>query len=261
MPVCTVCGEKLPADRKVCDVCGTTVSSNLPPSGGESRSGPSQTLTLVPPSAGPRPAPATGGKRVCSLCHTVYGTEYDDEFCRCGGELVAATDLPPEPESPDRSDSSAVQPDVRSPEPAETAGDGPQPAGGSGTATGKSGPVRPLAGTDCLVVYSEQKEPIHYCAIDKDVTVIGRSDPVRGDFPDLDLGELFDQATARKISRKHALVLRLRDSHTYLIRPLGGSTGTQIEREMAEPLHDYPLTVGTRLVLGGTVRLKFEKIT
>ena len=121
-------------------------------------------------------------------------------------------------------------------------------------------PARPPAGTDCLVVYSDQKTPIHYCAIDKDVTLIGRKDVVHGDFPDLDLGEFFDQATSRKISRKHAIVLRVRDSHSYLLRPLGGNTGTQIEHEMAEPLRDYPLTVGTRVILGGAVRLKFEKI-
>ena len=41
-------------------------------------------------------------------------------------------------------------------------------------------------------------------------------------------------------------------------RPLAGNTGTQIEADMVPPLADYPLHPGTRLVLGGSVRFRFE---
>jgi hypothetical protein len=262
MTVCTVCGEELPPDRKVCDICGTSVPASPSPSASRSGSGSNQSPPPVP-TAGPQSASTPAGRRVCSLCHATYGPEHDDEFCHCGGELVAAPDASIEPEqSGALKDSGAPGSDGVAPGSERTAGNAatpPVPA--SGPPVSAAEPVRPPAGTDCIVVYSEQKKPIHYCAIDKDVTIIGRSDPVRGDFPDLDLAEFFDPATARKISRKHAIILRLRDSHAYLIRPLGGNTGTQIDREMAEPLRDYPLTIGTRMILGGMVRLKFEKMT
>ena len=115
-------------------------------------------------------------------------------------------------------------------------------------------------GTICLVVYSEQREPIHYHPLEKDVTIIGRKDPVRGDFPDLDLTAVFEDAVSRQVSRKHAMILRSRDSSTFKLRPLAGNTGTQIEKDLATPLEDYPLTEGTRVILGGVIRLKFETL-
>jgi hypothetical protein len=112
----------------------------------------------------------------------------------------------------------------------------------------------------CLVVYSEDRKPIHYCRIEKDVTMIGRSDPVRGDFPDLDLAELFEESVARRVSRKHAIVMRSRETQQCVLRALAGNTGTQVEKELVEPMRDCPLVDGTRVILGGTVRVKFETI-
>ena len=251
MTVCAICGEDLPPDRKVCEVCGTSVPSGTAPSANQSGTEPKPVPPPATPTVGPRLAPRAN--RVCLLCNASYGSDYDDEFCRCGGELVEASDQSLGARS-ESSGSPILGPPDRVPQP--SGNQKPQ----ADVRASQMEPARPPAGTDCLVVYSDQKTPIHYCAIDKDVTLIGRKDVVRGDFPDLDLGEFFDQATSRKISRKHAIVLRLRDSHSYLLRPLGGNTGTQIEHEMAEPLRDYPLAVGTRVILGGAVRLKFEKI-
>lgn len=251
MGACTICGETLIAEQKVCDVCGTSVPSTAGDTPGTSAAPPGPptppvSAAPVPPTpSSPEPSDASGHvseDRVCPSCQAEYGSDHHDEFCRCGGELVTkrtatnagAPALPPIP--------TAAAP-VIVPPPVEPAG-----------------PVRPVAGTACLVVYSEQKEPIHYCAINKDVTIIGRGDPVRGDFPDLDLGELFDSSVSRRISRKHVMVLRSRTAGTYSIRPLGGNTGTQIEKELATQLLDYPLVTGTRLVLGGIIRLKFEII-
>jgi hypothetical protein len=118
--------------------------------------------------------------------------------------------------------------------------------------------ARPPAGTVCLVVYNAERRPIHYHRLDQDVTSIGRTDAVHGDFADLDLGAFFDDDTARKVSRKHALVLRSRATRSFVLRPLPRNTGTQVGAERAEDLHDYPLGDGTRVVLGGAVRLKFE---
>ena len=67
-----------------------------------------------------------------------------------------------------------------------------------------------------------------------------------------------EAGTARKVSRRHALVLHSRADDSFSLRPLGGNTGTQIEADMVPPLNDYPLRPGTRFILGGGVRFKFE---
>jgi hypothetical protein len=254
MPNCSICGEELKPEQKVCDTCGTSVPTSSAAGVTESlvsgsRPAPPPLSRPVPPApiaptAAPVAAAASHGtSRVCPICQAQYGPDYQDEFCNCGGELVAGTAA---------AKPAAVPPSTGSPSPvAATPAPAPAPVG-------PAKPVRPAAGTVCLVVYSEQKEPLHYCPIVKDVTIIGRSDPVRGDFPDLDLSELFDTSISRRISRKHIMVLRSRTTGTYALRPLGGNTGTQIEKELATPLQDYQLTSGTRLVLGGVVRLKFE---
>jgi hypothetical protein len=122
-------------------------------------------------------------------------------------------------------------------------------------------PAAPPAGTRCLVLYGPDKKPVHYFPLRKDVTLIGRLDALRGTFPEVDLAEWLDEAAARRISRKHALVLHARADDTFALRPLAGNTGTQIEADMVPPLRDYPLRPGTRLVLGGVARLKFESLS
>jgi hypothetical protein len=117
---------------------------------------------------------------------------------------------------------------------------------------------KPPAGTRCLVLYGPDRQPRRYFALAKDVTLIGRLDAPAGNFPDIDLDEWLDPATARKISRQHALVLRSRANGSFSLRPLAGNTGTQLETEMVLPMHDYVLTPGQRLILGGVARLKFE---
>src|SRR5262245_66475910 len=120
--------------------------------------------------------------------------------------------------------------------------------------------AQPPAGTACLVVYSADRQPLCHFALDRDVTLIGRTDPMAGTFADLDLGKLLDEPTARKVARKHALVLRSRETGAYVLRPLARNTGTQLGGELVEELCDYPLADGTRVVLGGVVRLKFEVV-
>lgn len=165
--------------------------------------------------------PATG-KRICPACRRRYDAGRIDVFCDCGAGLVPDLELELLAPGP-------VNADVALPEGAEPR----------------------------LVVYDDDLEPIHTLPLDRDVTRIGRNDPVRGDFVELDIAALFDAAAARKVSRKHALVLRLRETGTYLLRPLARNTGTQIGGELARELVDYPLAAGTRIVLGGAVRLKF----
>jgi hypothetical protein len=116
----------------------------------------------------------------------------------------------------------------------------------------------PVAGAARLIVYSTDLKPIHTLVLDRDVTRIGRNDPLRGDFVELDVGALFDAETARKVSRKHCVILRSRETSTYVLRPLAGNTSTQVGNGLATELMDYPLGDGTRIVLGGVVRIKFE---
>ena len=88
--------------------------------------------------------------------------------------------------------------------------------------------------------------------------MIGRLDAVAGHFPDIDVTPWLDVSLARRISRRHALILKLRSTNAFFLRPLAGNTGTQWGADMVEPLKDYPLEHGCRVILGGAVRFKFE---
>lgn len=273
MPNCSICGEELKPEQKVCDTCGTSVPASTH-AGSDPRPPvvppPSRTAPPVPTQAHESPAetspaspiPSIGSSaKICPLCNSHYPSTYLDEFCRCGGELIQETvpstatarENPPQPTSSptaaEKTESPATSSEVMMPR-IEFPLEAPE----------TKVPVRPPPGTVCLVVYSDQKEPIHYCPINKDVTIIGRADPIRGDFPEVDLSELFDTSISRRISRKHALILRSRITGTCSLRPLAGNTGTQIEKELVAPLQDYLLTAGTRIILGGVIRLKFEVI-
>jgi hypothetical protein len=156
--------------------------------------------------------------RHCPACGKQYGADYRDSFCTCGVELRSAEPASVKPPAVDR----------------------------------------PAPGTRCLVLYGADRKPQRYFPLTRDVTLIGRLDAVQGSFPDIDVDACVDAATARRVSRRHALVLHSRADDTFRLRPLGGNTGTQIEADMVMPLIDYPLTPGTRFVLGGGVRFKFE---
>jgi hypothetical protein len=229
MSECNVCGTSLLSDATVCPICGTSLNAPLP----------------EPP---PEPPLAPAGPRQCPDCGRLYEAGHADTYCVCGGELraVEAGETPAlEPVGTPLAESVPALELPLEPLPGDLA----PPTGTT---------LRPPAGTACLVVYSAERLPVYYQPLDQDVTRIGRTDAVRGDFVELDVGRLFDETTARKVSRKHALVLRSRQTQSYALRPLARNTGTQIEGERAVELQDYPLTDGTRILLGGTVRLKFE---
>ncbi|MEJ7591769.1 MAG: FHA domain-containing protein [Planctomycetaceae bacterium] len=176
--------------------------------------------------------------KVCGTCGKIYPAEFQDEFCECGAELTAGI-LNPSTSPGSPPDSANSQPDVPS---------APQT------------PPKPKSGSKCLVTYSVDRLPIHHFVIDKDVTVIGRNDPIRNIFVDLDFSEILEPDMARKISRRHATILRSREDMSLVLRPTEGNTGTQVEGAIAEAGLDYPLTDGTRIILGGVARIKFEVI-
>jgi hypothetical protein len=157
--------------------------------------------------------------RRCPACGKSYPDDYADAFCTCGIELPTTL--------------------VRIGNPAALV-------------------QAPPPGTRCVVLYGPNRQPQRYFPLSKDVTLIGRLDAVQGCFPDIDVDSCVEPATARKVSRRHALVLHSRATDTFSLRPLGGNTGTQIEADMVPALVDYPLVAGTRFVLAGAVRFKFE---
>ena len=237
MSECTICGEKIPEGSRTCSICGSSADEFLPAG------------TWLNPAPGAAPAVTAPlelpvGGSYCPGCAKVYGPEHLDPYCACGIELCKELraevpmaplldDLPPL--APFFDEPMAEEPDavkVRS--------------------------VKPSSGTPCLVLYGPDRQPLQYFALTKDAMLIGRLDAVAGNFPDIDLDEWFDSATIRKISRQHALILRTRATSAFVLRPLIGNTGTQLDAQMISPQQDYPLKPGHRIILGGVIRLKFE---
>lgn len=125
------------------------------------------------------------------------------------------------------------------------------------TAASKSPVADPAAGP-CLVLYGSQREVLQRFPLVREVTVIGRQDPVEAVFPEIDLAACLEPAMARRVSRQHVAIVHSRQDGSYALRPLPGNTGTQLEAEMLAAGQDYPLQPGSRIILGGAVRLKFE---
>lgn len=219
MGICVICGETLSDGAKTCTICGSAQPDpNVPMAA--VLSAPTTTSKLLP--AGTALPP---GSRLCPSCGKLYGVDFQDAFCTCGSELVLAESMSERPQAP---------------------------------TTVPAGPTRPAAGTPCLVLIGPDKRPAQYFSLTKDAVLIGRLDAVGGVFPEIDVTEWLEPAAARKVSRQHALVLRARSGGGFTVRPLAGNTGTQIEADMVAPLHDYPLQPGTRMILGGAVRFKFD---
>ena len=91
-----------------------------------------------------------------------------------------------------------------------------------------------------------------------DITLVGREDPQRDVFPDLDLAKLEkDGVSARSASREHLRLLR--QGNQFFLFIFRGSTGTQVNKELI-PESKYgkrfEIQIGDRIVLGGKVRLK-----
>jgi hypothetical protein len=192
------------------------------------------------------------GGSYCPGCACVYGPDHTDSFCSCGTELRTELNIDDVPMAPilDDMPMAAILDDVPM---APILDDVP-----AETPAVKVRGAKPPSGTPCLVLYGPDKQPLQYFALTKDAMLIGRLDAVAGNFPDIDLDEWFDRATIRKISRQHALILRTRATSTFVLRPLVGNTGTQLDAQMVQAQQDYPLKPGHRIILGGVIRLKFE---
>jgi FHA domain len=269
MTDCSICGEKIPEGSRTCAVCGSSADEFLP-----------MATELSPPPAVSIPKDLPPGGSYCPACAKVYGPEYTDLFCVCGTGLLNESRLIPPaaeaPAAPILDEAPPLAPIVEEApplasifdelpplapileEPAPQAPLEPLAAEDAITPDVKVRCVKPPSGTPSLVLYGPDKKPLQYFALTKDAMLIGRLDAVAGNFPDIDLDEWFDRATIRRISRQHALILRSRATSTFVLRPLVGNTGTQLEAKMVSPQQDYPLKPGHRIILGGVIRLKFE---
>jgi len=223
MPACAICGEPIPDGSRACPLCGSCADDFFP-MGTELRLDESAKPPIAPPSSIP-----VGGS-YCPACAKVFAADQNDGYCTCGTELIFEDLMAP------IIDEVTMAPIIED-----------SPRG-----------VKPSPGTPCLVLYGPDKQPLQYFALEKDAILIGRLDAVAGNFPDIDLDDWFDRATIRKISRQHALILRSRATSTFILRPLTGNTGTQLETQMLLAMQDYPLRPGHRIILGGVIRLKFE---
>lgn len=108
------------------------------------------------------------------------------------------------------------------------------------------------------VYHDTEPRVVHRHVVVNDVTVVGREDPQRDVFPDLDLGKLEKLGvSARSVSREHLRVLR--QGGQYYLFIYRGSTGTQVNKSLIEEASyakRLPLNVGDRIILGGKARLK-----
>jgi FHA domain len=238
MADCTICGEKIPEGSRTCSICGSSADEFMPTA---------TWLNAAPAAAPPMELPPGG--RYCPVCGKIYGSEHTDGFCTCGTEL-RTEEVPMAPVLDDLPMAPVLDDLPMAPILDE------EPIADPDAVKVRS--VKPSPGTPCLVLYGPDKQPLQYFALTKDAMLIGRLDAVTGNFPDIDLDEWFDRATIRRISRQHALILRTRATSTFVLRPLVGNTGTQLEAQMVQPQQDYPLKPGQRIILGGVIRLKFE---
>jgi len=96
----------------------------------------------------------------------------------------------------------------------------------------------------------------HYFALpERDVITIGRSDPVLGYTPDIDLSDEGDAASV--VSRRHARLIR--DGERFVVEEMGSAFRTKID---GQPVHigmQVPIRLGQHLWLGGCV-LAFDVI-
>ncbi len=253
MPDCTICGGNIPDGSRTCPVCGSSGDDFFPLG----------TMLRLDPAPQPAlPARLPPGGSFCPVCAKVFGPDHADGYCTCGTELLK--ELPTASLVDDVPAASFVEEIPLAPILDDVpmasildAPDEPSIAAESDTTLKVRSP-KPPPGTPCLVLYGPDRQPLRYFALAKDAVLIGRLDAVAGNFPDIDLDEWFDRATIRKISRQHALVLRSRATSTFALRPLVGNTGTQLETQMLQPMQDYPIRPGHRIILGGVIRLKFE---
>ena len=120
----------------------------------------------------------------------------------------------------------------------------------------------PVKGSVIIQVFHDSEPTVvHTHPVVNDITLIGREDPRRDIFPDLDLGTLADKGvSATRVSRQHLRLLRRSDQ--YYLFVYRGSTGAQVNNKLIDDSFygkRFSIEVGDRIILGGKVRLKLTR--
>jgi hypothetical protein len=123
-------------------------------------------------------------------------------------------------------------------------------------------PVVPGGTVVLQVFHDSEPRVVHVHPVVNDITLVGREDPQRDVFPDLDLGRLPSQeVSSDRASRQHLRLLRHGDR--YYLYVYKGSTGTQVCDKMVDPSQygkRFEISVGDRIILGGKVRMKLAQV-
>lgn len=109
------------------------------------------------------------------------------------------------------------------------------------------------------VYHDSEAKVVHTHVIVNDITLIGREDPQRDVFPDIDLAKL-EGVSASNASREHLRILR--QGNKFFLYIYRGSTGTQVNKEIIDESRygkKFEIQIGDRVILGGKVRLKLIK--
>ncbi|MCU0661326.1 MAG: FHA domain-containing protein [Myxococcota bacterium] len=111
------------------------------------------------------------------------------------------------------------------------------------------------------VYHDSEPQVVHVHPIVNDITLVGREDPQRDVFPDLDLSPLESMGVSvKRASREHMRVLRRGDQ--FFLYVYRGTTGTQVNKEIVDESRwgkKFEIQVGDRIILGGKVRLKLAQ--
>jgi hypothetical protein len=106
------------------------------------------------------------------------------------------------------------------------------------------------------VYHTSEHKVLHTHILINDITLIGREDPERDIFPDLDISKISDVVSSY-VSREHLRVLRQGDK--FFLYIYHGSTGTQVNKEIIPESQygkKFEIQLGDRIILNGFVRLK-----
>jgi ribosomal protein L37AE/L43A len=95
--------------------------------------------------------------------------------------------------------------------------------------------------------------PSSTIAIKDPVSLIGRTSPTRGIFPEVPLDH--DEA----VSRRHAL-LQLGADGALVLRDIGAANGTRLNGHDIQPMTDHPLTDGDEITLGHWSRISVKAV-
>jgi pSer/pThr/pTyr-binding forkhead associated (FHA) protein len=83
-------------------------------------------------------------------------------------------------------------------------------------------------------------------SLNQDTIVLGRSDPIEGIDPDVDLS--FHGGYESGVSRRHALIQK--DGEVWSLEDLGSTNGTVVNREKVSPGDSVSLAEGDVIYLG-----------